>query len=97
MLRKYPNLKIALSEGSIGWVPYFLERADYVYEHHSQWTNQDFGGKLPSEVFKEHILNCFIDDKAGKPVAINKFIGRRPIAARTCRPSTQHVCARGST
>ena len=23
----------------------------------------------------------FIDDKAGKPVAINKFIGRRPIAA----------------
>jgi hypothetical protein len=23
----------------------------------------------------------FIDDKAGKPVGINKFIGRRPIAA----------------
>ncbi len=23
----------------------------------------------------------FIDDKAGKPVAINKFIGRRPLAA----------------
>jgi hypothetical protein len=23
----------------------------------------------------------FIDDKAGKPVAINKFIGKRPIAA----------------
>jgi predicted TIM-barrel fold metal-dependent hydrolase len=27
---KFPNLKIALSEGSIGWIPYFLERADRV-------------------------------------------------------------------
>ena len=65
VLRKYPNLKIALSEGSIGWVPYFLERADYVYEHHSQWTNQDFGSKKPSDVFREHMLTCFIDDPIG--------------------------------
>ncbi len=65
LLRKYPTLKFALSEGGIGWVPYFLERADYVYRHHRAWTHQDFGGKLPSEVFREHILSCFIDDKAG--------------------------------
>ena len=65
MLRKYPNLKFALSEGGIGWVPYYLERADYVYKHHHAWTHQDFGDKKPSEVFREHILNCFIDDKAG--------------------------------
>src|SRR5262249_19490318 len=25
---KFPRLKVALSEGSIGWIPYFLERAD---------------------------------------------------------------------
>ena len=65
VLRKYPNLKIALSEGGIGWVPYFLERADYVYEHHAQWTNQDFGKKKPSDVFREHMLTCFIDDPVG--------------------------------
>jgi predicted TIM-barrel fold metal-dependent hydrolase len=65
MLRKYPNLKIALSEGGIGWIPYFLERADYVYKHHQYWTHQDFGDKLPSDVFREHIITCFIDDKAG--------------------------------
>jgi len=65
LLRKYPTLKFALSEGGIGWVPYFLERADYVYRHHHAWTHQDFGDKLPSEVFREHIFNCFIDDKAG--------------------------------
>jgi predicted TIM-barrel fold metal-dependent hydrolase len=65
LLRKYPTLKFALSEGGIGWIPYFLERADYTYHHHHAWTHQDFGAKLPSQVFREHIYNCFIDDKAG--------------------------------
>jgi len=64
-LRNHPGLKISLSEGGIGWIPYFLERADYVYEHHHAWTHQDFGDKKPSDVFREHILTCFIDDEAG--------------------------------
>jgi hypothetical protein len=64
-LRKYKNLKIALSEGGTGWVPYFLERADYVYAHHRHWTHQDFGKKTPSDVFREHIITCFIDDPVG--------------------------------
>jgi tryptophan-rich sensory protein len=68
VFRKFPNLKIALSEGGIGWVPYFLERIDYVYKHHHQWTNQDFGDKLPSEVFNENVLTCFIDDAVGMEV-----------------------------
>ncbi len=65
VLRKFPGIKFALSEGGIGWIPYFLERADYVYAHHKAWTHQDFGGKLPSDVFREHIITCFIDDKVG--------------------------------
>ncbi|MFP6607067.1 MAG: amidohydrolase family protein [Myxococcota bacterium] len=65
VLRKYPDLKFALSEGGIGWVPYFLERADYVYEHHKYWTNQDFGDLKPSDVFRRNIVTCFIDDVAG--------------------------------
>jgi predicted TIM-barrel fold metal-dependent hydrolase len=64
VLRDYP-IKFALSEGGIGWIPYFLERADYVYQHHHRWTHQDFGGKLPSEVFREHVITCFIDDPVG--------------------------------
>ena len=64
-LRRYPDLKIALSEGGIGWIPYFLERVDYNYDRHHAWTGQDFGDKLPSEVFNEHVLTCFIDDKFG--------------------------------
>ena len=64
-IKKYPDLKIALSEGGTGWIPYFLERADRTFEMHSTWTHQDFGGKLPSEVFREHFLTCFISDHVG--------------------------------
>lgn len=64
-LLRYPNLRISLSEGGIGWIPYFLERADFTYKHHGAWVRCDWGGKLPSEVFREHFLSCFIDDKFG--------------------------------
>ena len=33
--RRHPRIKIALSEGGIGWVPYFLERADFTYDAES--------------------------------------------------------------
>src|SRR4051812_24244898 len=65
VFRKFPDLRIALSEGGIGWIPYFLERVDYTYRHHKAWTNQDFGDQLPSDVFNEHVLTCFIDDAVG--------------------------------
>jgi predicted TIM-barrel fold metal-dependent hydrolase len=65
VLRKFPDVTIALSEGGIGWIPYFLERIDNVYKHHRAWTHQDFGDRLPSEVFNERIVTCFIDDAFG--------------------------------
>ena len=64
-LLRYPNLRLVLSEGGIGWVPYLLERADFTYKHHGPWVRAEFGGKLPSEVFREHFLTCFIDGKFG--------------------------------
>ena len=64
-IKAYPDLKIALSEGGTGWIPYFLDRVDRTYEMHSTWTGQDFGGKKPSEVFREHFLTCFISDPVG--------------------------------
>jgi predicted TIM-barrel fold metal-dependent hydrolase len=61
VLRQFPGLRIALSEGGAGWVPYFLERVDRSYTNQT-WTGQDFGDKLPSQVFREHVLTCFIVD-----------------------------------
>lgn len=63
VLRKFKDIHFALTEGGAGWAPHFLERIDYVYGHHHAWTQQDFGDKLPSDVFREHISLCFIDDE----------------------------------
>jgi len=65
VLRRHPGLRVALSEGGIGWIPYFLERIDYVYSRHHRWTGQDFGNRLPSDVFREQVVTCFIDDRVG--------------------------------
>jgi len=77
-IKEYPDLKVALSEGGTGWIPYFLERADRTYEMHSTWTHQDFGGKVPSEVFREHFLTCFISDPVG--IELRERIGIDNIA-----------------
>ncbi len=65
VLRDHPRLRIALSEGGIGWLPYFLDKVDNVYRKQSGWTHQDYGDRLPSEVFREQIVTCFIDDRPG--------------------------------
>jgi predicted TIM-barrel fold metal-dependent hydrolase len=66
-LHRYPTMRIALSEGGIGWIPYFMERADFSHQQHHAWThsNQYMGTLKPSDVFKRHFINCFIDDKFG--------------------------------
>jgi predicted TIM-barrel fold metal-dependent hydrolase len=38
-LQRFPGLKVALSEGSIGWVPYLLERMDQVFEKQRHWAS----------------------------------------------------------
>jgi predicted TIM-barrel fold metal-dependent hydrolase len=66
VFKDFPNLKVALSEGGIGWIPYFLDRIDRTYDMHHAWTGQDFGdGVLPSDMFRQHILTCFIADPVG--------------------------------
>jgi predicted TIM-barrel fold metal-dependent hydrolase len=49
---RIPKLKVALSEGGIGWMPYFLERAEQVFAKQrfwaakSDWTIDLATGKL---------------------------------------------------
>jgi predicted TIM-barrel fold metal-dependent hydrolase len=78
VLKEFPDIRIALSEGGTGWIPYFLDRLDRTYDMHSGWTGQDFGGKLPSEVFREHFLTCFIADPVG--IQLRHMIGLDNIA-----------------
>ncbi len=64
-LERYPDMRIALSECGLGWIPYFMERADFSHSRHKYWTHNGFQGKNPSDVFKKHFMVCFIDDAFG--------------------------------
>ncbi len=76
--KQFPDIRIALSEGGTGWIPYFLDRLDRTYEMHHLWTGQDFGSRLPSEVFRDHFLTCFIADPVG--IKLRDMIGIDNIA-----------------
>jgi predicted TIM-barrel fold metal-dependent hydrolase len=76
VFKKFPDVTVALSEGGIGWIPYFLERLDHSYRTHKAWTGADFGTKMPSEVFMEHVVLCYINDGVGVKLARDIGIDR---------------------
>lgn len=60
VMDKHPTLKIALSEGGAGWVPYVLERLDYTWERSRyEGVNSE---RPPSEVFAQQFWVCMIVD-----------------------------------
>ena len=63
----FPELRFSLTEGDIGWIPYFLWRSEHVLRRHSGWTQAKFPPGLsgPLDVFKRHVYTCFISDKVG--------------------------------
>jgi len=63
--RSYPELKVAWSEAGIGWISFFLDRCDRHYVN-QRWLGHDFGDKLPSDIFRDHSLACYVSD----PVAL---------------------------
>jgi len=62
---KFPNLKIALSEGGLGWVPMLLDRLEYVERHSAHaaefhaWTDKTI---TPSEALLRNFTFCTFDD-----------------------------------
>ncbi|MBO0731774.1 MAG: amidohydrolase family protein [Acidimicrobiaceae bacterium] len=63
---RFPDVRFSLTEGDVGWIPYFLWRAEHVNDRHRGWIRHDFGSYSgPTEIFKKHILCCFINDRIG--------------------------------
>jgi predicted TIM-barrel fold metal-dependent hydrolase len=97
MFQRFPNLKIALSEGEIGWMPYFLERAEQVLDKQRHWVKKGarfmdhgLGGQIDLDTldvratFRDHVFGCFIED--GHGIASLAEIGEDNIMCETDYP-----------
>ena len=63
---RFPELRFSLTEGDIGWIPYFLWRAEHTFDRHNGWMHHDLAqGLRPTELFRERIICCFINDRIG--------------------------------
>jgi uncharacterized protein len=56
---RLPRLKIFFAETRLGWVPFWMEEADYWFERHRHWAERLLGftppKRKPSEYVQEHI------------------------------------------
>ena len=60
---RFPNIKIALSEGGIGWVPLLLDRLDYISTHSGSGKASSWSAALtPAEALQRNFWFCTIDD-----------------------------------
>jgi predicted TIM-barrel fold metal-dependent hydrolase len=58
---RHPQLKIAMSEGGIGWVAMLLDRLDNIVDR-SGYALDTFADRRPSEVLRQSFWFCTIDD-----------------------------------
>ena len=83
---RHTNLKIALSEGQVGWMPFMMERLDSIWER-----SHFYGGSLraqlpepPSSYVPGHVYGCIFDDMHG--LASRNTIGMDQIMFETDYP-----------
>jgi predicted TIM-barrel fold metal-dependent hydrolase len=67
VFHKHTKLKVAYSEGQIGWIPYALQRIDQVWDEYRYYSIEPkINAEVrPSDLFRKHIWGCFIDDQVG--------------------------------
>src|SRR5439155_23741559 len=88
-LRAFPALTVALSDGGIGWIPCYPDRVDRHFQN-QPWIGNSFGeGKLPSDLFREHTLACYITDPSG--LKLRNEIGIDVIACESDYPHTERT------
>jgi predicted TIM-barrel fold metal-dependent hydrolase len=68
ILERFTNVKVMLSEGGAGWIPYILERADKAFHDKRLKPNETIGQtskggtRPPSQLFREHMYVCLVDE-----------------------------------
>ncbi len=57
---RFPDLRIFFAETRLGWVPFWMEEANFWYERHRHWAQRYLGfqplQRKPSEYMQDHFL-----------------------------------------
>ncbi len=90
---KFPELRLAYSEGQIGWLPYVLERADDVWQR-ARGLDEASGHvpEPPSTYYHGHVFGCFFRDRHGL-----ESLHRSASTTSPSRPTTRTPTRRGPT
>jgi predicted TIM-barrel fold metal-dependent hydrolase len=59
---RFPNIKICLSEGGIGWVAGLIDRLEHVRMYDSMYGTWNDVPESPADVFRRNFWFCAIDD-----------------------------------
>ena len=85
VLVRYPGLRIAFSEGQVGWIPFFLERMDNHWYRSATFGNlKERVPRPPSTYIPGRVYGCIFDDQHG--LASRDAIGMDQIMIETDYP-----------
>jgi predicted TIM-barrel fold metal-dependent hydrolase len=65
VLERFGDLRISLSEGQLGWMPYILERADSLWHKGEVWDPPSGRLPRPPSSYMSQVFGCFYDDQFG--------------------------------
>lgn len=65
VLHRFARLQLLFAESQIGWLPYFLERADDVWRTHQWARGQVHCPEPPATYYYRQVTSCFFKDRVG--------------------------------
>ncbi|MDO8362166.1 MAG: amidohydrolase family protein [Actinomycetota bacterium] len=65
VLQRFGRLKVALSEGQVGWMPFILEKLDAVWRDRPKYGNIAELQRTPSSYLPGRVYGCVFDDHVG--------------------------------
>ena len=70
---RFPDIRICLSEGGIGWVPALLDRLDHMLRYHEMYGTWSGIELTPAEVMQRNFWYCAVEDPSA--FALRERIG----------------------
>jgi predicted TIM-barrel fold metal-dependent hydrolase len=64
VFERHPELRVVIAESGIGWLPYYLERMESVFDRHRHYLKSQLT-RHPTEVFQKHMFATFQEDHSG--------------------------------